>query len=118
MPHMSRDHGVSGVTVRRWLEAFVSVLLASTISALAAHGCSAQQRAAVVEAATECRVVDLPPPICVSPVDAVLVLAELVDADRSDRDARIVVRGPDGEREIVVPRAAVRVAADAVRGAL
>lgn len=96
----------------------MSVLLASTISALAAHGCSARQRAAVIEAVTECRVIDLPPSICVSPADAMLVLVELVDADREDRDARIVVRGPDGEREIVIPRAAVRVAADAVRGAL
>lgn len=96
----------------------MSVLLASAISALAAHGCSAQQRTAIVHAATECRVIDLPPPICVSPADAMLVLVELVDADREDRDARIVVSGPDGEREIIVPRAAVRVAADAVRGAL
>lgn len=92
--------------------------LALAVSLVLAASCTTQQRAAVVHAATECRVVDLPPPICVSPVDAVAVLAELVSADADDRDAVLELHGPDGVRVVTVPRALVRAAADAIGEAL
>lgn len=96
----------------------VALSLATYASVVVATNCTPAQRGAVVHAATDCRVVDLPPPVCVSPVDAVLVLAELVDADREDRDAVLELHGPDGVRVVTVPRLLVRAAADGVRGAL
>jgi hypothetical protein len=96
----------------------VALSLSTYAAVVVATNCTPSQRRAAVHAATDCRVIELPPPICVSPVDAVLVLAELVDADREDRDAVLVVSGPDGERTVTVPRLLVRAAADGVRGAL
>lgn len=85
------------------------------LSLVLAASCTTQQRAAVTHAATDCRVVDLPPPICVSPVEAAGVLVELVAAYDEDRDAHVRVRGPDGERVVTVPRALVAAAIEAVQ---
>ena len=100
-----------------WL-GIVALSLAIYAAVVFATHCTPAERSKIAHAVQDCRVIDLPPPICVSPVDAVLVLAELVDADREDRDATLVLSGPDGEKTVVIPRLLVRAAADGVRAAL